>query len=979
MTLNINKAPIANAGPNFPTCQGVPFMVTLATAQYNSSILWTAPGPGILTNATTLNPTYTPAPAQTGAVILTLTVNGNAPCGSVSSQMTLNIIPAPIANAGPNSPVCAGSTFTVLGSSASNSNSLLWTTSGSGTFVDATVLHPIYTPSAADITAGSVILTLHANGNAPCSSVTSVMTLTIVGAPVANAGPDEPTCQNQPFTVTGATAQNNTSVQWTDNGLGTLGGANTLYPTYYPAAFETGPVTLTLTVTGNLPCGTATDQMTLNIVPAPTADAGPDATICEGSAYTVTGATASNDIGILWVSSGLGTLNNATTLFPTYIPATNEVGPVNMSMTVYGNAPCLAVGDNMVIMITPQATAYAGPDISSCGASSIPLTAATAANYNSLVWTTSGSGTFNNPAILRPVYTPSPADILNGHVILTLTAVPGIPCPAVSDNLNLSISKEAIANAGPDQSTCQGTTFTIIGASAQNYSSILWTTSGMGTLTGASTISPTYNPATGETGQITMTLTVTPFAPCTAATDQMVLTISKSATANAGPDATSCGIEPFDLSGASASNYISVTWTTSGTGTFNDVHVVNPVYTPSMVDIITGNVILTMTVDPMVPCGPANAHMTLTLTGTPVANAGPNGSACDGVPFTITGATAVNFSAILWTTTGLGILSGATTLTPTYTPSPGESGNVTFTMTIHGMGGCANATATSQMNISVGHPITVNAGNDQTIPRNSTTTLLGLASGGSGVYAFSWQPSTLLIGANTDHPETVRLGDNVTFILTVTDLTTGCQNIDSVRITMNQGIETIIAVRDRDTTGVNIPIDVNVLANDHYSSNLTVGVTLCGGPEHGLANVFSDNQIRYTPDRDFSGIDSLCYIVCYNQYPDVCDTTEVYIFISSELPANWLVIHNVITPNGDGINDDWIIDGIEKFPDNTVLIFNRWGDKVRSYDHYNNTTQVWNGTNFQNQPLPDGTYYYIITIKDGGSRTGWVLIRGSSR
>jgi gliding motility-associated-like protein len=979
MMLNINKAPLAYAGPNSNTCQAIPFTVTLATAQYNSSILWTAPGPGVLTNATTLNPTYTPSPLQTGTIILTLTVYGNAPCGSVTSQMTLNIVPAPIASAGPNSSTCGGEPFTVLGSSASNYSSLHWTTNGAGNFVDATVLHPIYTPSAGDIAAGSVILTLQANGNTPCTSATSPMTLTIIRAPVANAGPDGSTCQNQSFTVTGATAQNYSSVLWTDNGLGTLTNAGTMNPTYYPASYETGAVTLTLTVTGNPPCGSVSSQMTINIVPAPIADAGPDATICEGTDYTVTGASASNYTGIFWTSNGLGTLNNPTTLNPTYIPGTNEVGTVTLTLTVYGISPCGPAGDMMVINIIPKATANAGPDITSCGSTPVTLAAATASNYTSLNWSTSGSGTFNNPTILNPVYTPSAVDILNGNVILTLTANAGVPCTATSDNMTLILSKEAIANAGPDQSTCEGASYMIIGASAQNYTSLLWTDNGMGTLTGSNTLTPIYTPAAGETGQVTLTLTVTPLAPCSAVTDQMILTISKSATANAGPDTTICAGNPFTLTGASATNYQSVTWTTSGTGTFNNPHAVNPVYTPSQADIINGTVVLTMNIDPIVPCIAASAHMTLTLTGTPVADAGPDGSTCAGVPYIIKGATALNYSSILWTTTGTGTLTGPTTLTPTYTPSPGESGTIILTITIHGTGGCTSSIATSQMNIMISNPITVNVSSAQdTIPQNSSTTLLGQPAGGSGVYAFSWQPASLVIDASSDHTETVKLTDSVTFFLTVTDVKTGCQSTNSVKIFISKGIEAILAVHDRDTTGVNIPINVKVLSNDIYSKNQKVGVTLCGGPEHGLADVLSDNTINYTPDHDFSGIDSLCYVVCYDQYPDACSTTEVYINISTESPASWLIIHNVITPNGDGINDGWIIDGIEEFPDNDVLIFNRWGDEVRSFQHYDNTTTVWKGENNQGKHLPDGTYYYIITIKDGGSRTGWVLIRGSS-
>jgi len=67
--------------------------------------------------------------------------------------MTLNINKSPLANAGVNAAICAGSTYTLSGSSASNFASLSWTTSGSGIFDNATLLHPVYTPSAADITA----------------------------------------------------------------------------------------------------------------------------------------------------------------------------------------------------------------------------------------------------------------------------------------------------------------------------------------------------------------------------------------------------------------------------------------------------------------------------------------------------------------------------------------------------------------------------------------------------------------------------------------------------------------------------------------------------------------------------------------------------------------------------------------------------------------------------------------------------------
>lgn len=92
-----------------------------------------------------------------------------------------------------------------------------------------------------------------------------------------------------------------------------------------------------------------------------------------------------------------------------------------------------------------------------------------------------------------------------------------------------------------------------------------------------------------------------------------------------------------------------------------------------------------------------------------------------------------------------------------------------------------------------------------------------------------------------------------------------------------------------------------------------------------------------------------------------------------------IIIHNVITPNGDGRNDTWIIDCIENFPINNVLIFDRWGDKIREIENYDNNTRVWNGTNQQGKIIPDGTYYYVLSIKNGGSYSGWVFVRGGSQ
>jgi gliding motility-associated-like protein len=73
------------------------------------------------------------------------------------------------------------------------------------------------------------------------------------------------------------------------------------------------------------------------------------------------------------------------------------------------------------------------------------------------------------------------------------------------------------------------------------------------------------------------------------------------------------------------------------------------------------------------------------------------------------------------------------------------------------------------------------------------------------------------------------------------------------------------------------------------------------------------------------------------------------------------VIPNAFSPNGDGINDKWVIQYLESYRGATVQIFNRYGQSVFKSDGYPN---AWDGT-LNGSPLPVGTYYYIIDPKNG--------------
>ncbi len=82
-------------------------------------------------------------------------------------------------------------------------------------------------------------------------------------------------------------------------------------------------------------------------------------------------------------------------------------------------------------------------------------------------------------------------------------------------------------------------------------------------------------------------------------------------------------------------------------------------------------------------------------------------------------------------------------------------------------------------------------------------------------------------------------------------------------------------------------------------------------------------------------------------------------------PAIELDISKVITPDDNGINDEWIVKNIEKFKDNKIVIVYRWGSVIYSATGYNNESVVWKGNNQRGDRVPTGTYFFTISARFG--------------
>jgi gliding motility-associated-like protein len=77
-----------------------------------------------------------------------------------------------------------------------------------------------------------------------------------------------------------------------------------------------------------------------------------------------------------------------------------------------------------------------------------------------------------------------------------------------------------------------------------------------------------------------------------------------------------------------------------------------------------------------------------------------------------------------------------------------------------------------------------------------------------------------------------------------------------------------------------------------------------------------------------------------------------------------VIIPTAFTPDGDNVNDTWILDGIDAiFPNNIISIYNRWGNLLFQSEKGKYETNPWDGK-FNNEPMPVGTYYFIIEYND---------------
>jgi hypothetical protein len=638
-----------------------------------------------------------------------------------SDSVVINVNPLPSPKAGFSQTICSGQSA-AIGSTATPGHSYSWTSKPSG-FTSGSS-KAVVSPSVT--TKYYLTETITTTG---CSKTDSV-TITVNPLPAANAGGKQSICKGDSVKI-GATAVSGSSYAWTSRPLGFTSASSN--PIVKPDTTTVYYLKETNTSTG---CS-RTDSVAVTVSPLPKAATGPDKIICFGSSATI-GASAISGHTYSWTSRPKGFTSTSS------IITVNPVTTTTYYLTENNTSTGCSKTDSVTVTVNPLPAAKAGANQSICLGQSTSIGDG-AVSGNSYAWTSKPVGFSSNKS------NPAVYPVVTTTYYLTET-VNATGC-SKTDSVTVTVNTLPVADAGKDTFMCESGSVNIGSMTKPAGLTYSWWSDPAGFSSSSSSV--TVSPSVSTT----YILVVRNSNGCSD-TDSVLVTVNPLPVPYAGQSQTICKGDSVSIGSKALKGY-TYQWTSKPVGFSADIPA--PVIKP----MVTTTYYLTETNG--YGCSKSDS-VTITVNQRPLAKTSGDKTICQGDNIAI-GADAVPGNSYSWTSN-----SGFTSNSSNPVVSPDTKTRYILTETTPA--GCSK---TDSVTITV-NPIPQKpfAGNDQKICSEDTA-ILTFSPAADMQYNWTSDPASF---TSTDGIIHVHPSVTTDYILTATSKATGCNNADTVRVTV---------------------------------------------------------------------------------------------------------------------------------------------------------------------------------------------------
>lgn len=452
VTLTYNQEPTAVIStPSSTICSNssIQLMGTFSDA---STITWNSNNGGTFTpsNGTTTN--YTPPNNFTGDVMITLETNDpSGPCtAATSNTITITVVAPPAVNPSvDNDTKCQGQNFLLSAGQNNAVNGVLWTVSddNAGAFNNNTSFAPTFISNGSYTGTFTVTVTT-SNSSGNCTEAQADIPLTLVAEPslsITSPASGSNVCQGSVVSLSTSSSGDVNGATWdvAPPQAGTISNS-TLNPTFTVADDFTGLVTISATTTGSGTCTSDTDNISLNVKAAPSAnlDLNSSNIQCETNASFSLVASISGQNFVEWSDGGAGgTFSPEGSLATTY--TLSGPGSANITFVTESDGCGVVPPESVSITVVSEAIPSVQTDINEkCMGDVFDISAEISGNpsINNGTWSDNNQGGsfLPNNSIGASTYTPAAS--FSGSLTLTFTAEAQSPCPTNIATLDLQVN-----------------------------------------------------------------------------------------------------------------------------------------------------------------------------------------------------------------------------------------------------------------------------------------------------------------------------------------------------------------------------------------------------------------------------------------------------------------------------------------------------------------------------------------------------------